>query len=260
MVRIYDSYEDEPRDKFLPLDTQLYATFYEHEMADFTEDLSFYSRYLKKSSCHLELGVGTGRLAEHLGKQGYKSVGIDISLPLLKIASRKKIPVICMDIVNLSFNKKFTTILAPYNLFNLVKYKRSISQVLQQIENHLPGNGHLAAEVFILHPHSELRKKGKSFQFQIFDYKKGKLIKEIKRYYLPRQQLVNVQERYRLRPQKGNKQDYINEYDIAAFSHSQWLELFTAGNLTVVEQFGDYDLTPVTQKTGRLLIALQKKS
>lgn len=259
MTVIYDSYEDEPADKFESLTNNDYCSFYDYEMSNFTKDIPFYAKHLNLSDNILELGVGSGRLASSLSKSGYNVYGIDISLSMLKLASKKhKLRLACMDIMQLCFVKKFNHILAPYNLLNLLCEKETINKCLEQSRLALASTGYFSANIFILSEQSELSRKGKSFQFQIFNYKDGKLIKEIIRHYMPTQKIIEIEERYRLRPNSTNNKNYSNTFQIAAFSLREWQNIFKAYDFQLINQYGDYDFSEVKDNSSQLCITLRK--
>ncbi len=260
MTVIYDSYEDEPKDTFEPLTSDDYCAFYEYEMSLFTKDIPFFTKYLKPSEIVLELGVGSGRLASSLSKSGYNILGIDISLSMLKLARKKyNLKLACMDIKQLCFAKKFDHIFAPYNLLNILCEEVTINKCLEQCWYSLSSSGYLSADIFVVSEHSELSQNGKSFQFQVINYEGGKIIKEIVRQYISDQKIIEVEERYRLRPYNKNNKDYNNCFKIAAFSLAEWKNIFNAHNFQIVNQYGDYNFSPVNKNSSQLLITLRKQ-
>lgn len=259
MTIIYDSYEDEPKDTFEPLTSDDYCSFYDYEMSSFTDDIPFFKERLKVSDTILELGVGSGRLASALNRSGYTVFGIDISPSMLKIARKKhNLNLACMDIRQLCFLNKFDQILAPYNLLNLLCDKNTINQCLRQSWNALTSTGTFSANVFTISKQSELSQNNKSFQFQIIKYDDGKIIKEIVRHYIPGKNIVQVEERYRVRPNDKNNKDYNNIFQIAAFSLKEWHNIFRQNGFHILTQYGDYDLSPVDESSSQLLISLRK--
>jgi SAM-dependent methyltransferase len=79
--------------------TQLYTTYADlyHKMyqsfIDYDEEYQFYKTLLDKHSVSniLEIGCGTGELAQRFLRDGYSYTGIDVSMPMLEYA-RKEVP------------------------------------------------------------------------------------------------------------------------------------------------------------------------
>ncbi len=60
------------------------ATLYDLVYADYDEDLTLYEEFARRGElASLELGVGSGRVALHLARQGLSVVGLDSSLRML---------------------------------------------------------------------------------------------------------------------------------------------------------------------------------
>lgn len=267
MVTIYQDYNDEPEDIFLPLPEELACAFYALEMDSYTADTDFFEPLLPRHGTFLELGCGTGRIARKLVGPGGPSapsrlvIGIDISIPMLQLAarnqqpSRRSLSYLCMDMVQLAFSIKFDAILIPYNTLNLLGSQDKINQCLNGCRNALQPGGKLLVQLFV--PSEEFIRQNKTFQFQMFDRPGGgKIIKEILKQYEPQSQLVLIEERFRVRPmQEGEaKEDWNKNYTIAGFSADQWLSLFTTAGFTPTNIHGDYSGSHYHQSTSSTLL------
>lgn len=124
-------------------------------------------RYLKDEFKILDIGTGTGRIAIHLGEQGYFVEGVDINKNGLQLARNK------VDKNNLTSRVKFkigTATDLPYNadyfdmvilqavLTTIVKIEDR-SKVLQEIHRVLKPDGFVYLAVFGQTWHSELYRK-----------------------------------------------------------------------------------------------------
>ncbi|MCP4342582.1 MAG: class I SAM-dependent methyltransferase [Desulfobulbaceae bacterium] len=253
MVTIYENYDDEPEDTFLFLPEELACEFYALEMDSYTADIDFFEPLLPQQGTFLELGCGTGRIADKLAgpakpeAPGRFVVGIDISIPMLQLAlqrqhsSKRSLGYLCMDMTQLAFSIDFDAILIPYNTLNLLGSEDKILQCLTGCKNFLQPGGKLLAQLFI--PTEDFIRQKKTFQFQMFDRPGGgKIIKEILKHYDPKTQSVHIEERFRVRPLQGGgaKEDWNKSYTIAGFSADQWLLLFTKAGFTPTNILGDY--------------------
>ncbi len=254
MVTIYRDYEDEPEDQFLPLPKALACEFYELEMKGYTADITYYEQLLPKRGIILEMGCGTGRIARRIATKDRFVVGIDVSIPMLRLAHNKQHPYccyVCMDMVIPAFYSKFDVILIPYNTLNLLKSTKKIQDCLQGCRSHLQPGGRLLVQLFV--PTEDfVKKRKKTFQFQMFNHPKGgRVIKEIIKKYLPDSRTIHIEERFRVRPmQKGlTNRDWSSEYSIAGFSASQWLELFTSAGFVPTDICGGPEGKPYSSET-----------
>ncbi|MCU0494632.1 MAG: class I SAM-dependent methyltransferase [Chloroflexaceae bacterium] len=67
-----------------------FVDYYEADVGDFTEDIPFYIEMARRSGGPLlELMCGTGRVLLPLAEEGYQITGVDLSQPMLALASRK---------------------------------------------------------------------------------------------------------------------------------------------------------------------------
>ena len=266
MVTIYQNYADEPKDVFFPLPEQLACDFYALEMDSYTADIIFFEKFLPQQGNFLELGCGTGRIARKLSIRDSLSrfiVGIDISIPMLRLAARKQHPsehspcYICMDMLHLAFSLNFDAILIPYNTLNLLCSEEAILQCLQCCRHFLQPGGKIFVQIFV--PTDDFIRRKKTFQFQMFNQSGGgRIIKEIVKHYQPQSQSVQIEERYRVRPgQKGEaKEDWNSIYTIAGFPADKWFSIFRKAGFTQTETYGDYLGSPYNKLTTSTLLAI----
>jgi len=261
MTTIYQDYEDEPEDIFLPLPEELASEFYAIEMDSFTADIAFYEPLIPKYGSILEMGCGTGRIAGQLSNANRFAVGIDISLSMLQIAAKKCHPhcsYLCMDMINPCFAMKFDTIIIPYNTLNLLATMEQIIGCLQGCKKYLHTGGKLLVQLFVPTDNFTCNRK-KTFQFQIFDRPQGgKIIKEIIKQYVSQSQSVLVEERFRVRPMQEGKpnDDYHSVYSIAGFSAEKWLFLFKQAGFNPESLYGDYMSSPYDSTASSSLLAI----
>lgn len=265
MVTIYQDYDDEPKDIFLSLPEELACKFYALEMDSYTADIDFFDHLLPKQGRFLELGCGTGRIAEQIAKTNDLSrfvVGIDISVPMLQLATRrsdtaKRSPhYCCMDMTQIAFSIKFDTILIAYNTLNLLGSEDKILKCLNGCRNSLQPGGKLLVQLFV--PTEDFILQKKSFQFQMFDRPEGgKIIKEILKTYEPYSQSIHIKERFRVRPMQDGmaNEDWQKSYTIAGFSADQWLSFFGKTGFNPKNIYGDYTGSHFYNSTSSNLLA-----
>lgn len=249
MATIYRDYQDEPGDVFRRLPDDLAAGFYALEMEDFSEDSVFFEKVLPQHGAILEMGCGTGRVARHLAYENRPVTGIDISLPMLRLAAKHRHPhcsFLCMDMLAPAFRQPFDAILIPYNTLNLLTTKERILRCLLACKANLHREGAIIVQLFI--PTTDFLSNDRTtFQFQMFDRPGGgRIIKEILKKYLPESQTVQLEERFRVRPmQKGlANEDYHAITSLAAYTLAQWLTIFAEANFTPEHIWGNFACAP----------------
>ena len=93
------------------ISNQYVAANYDSSLKDnpaFQQDLSFLEKHFTKAGIILDLGCGTGRVADFLTKKNHKVLGIDLSDPMLLEASNKKIIAVTFAlsiVANFSFSQ-----------------------------------------------------------------------------------------------------------------------------------------------------------
>ena len=248
---IYDDYDDEPEDIFLPLSEEKYCAFYELEMGGFTDDLPFYTRHLPKHGHILELGCGTGRVGRALAHKERQLTGIDISIPMLKKAASQDnhfCRYVGMDMAQLAFQRRFSAVIIPYNTLNLLTAPGSLSACLAGCHSLLHDYGTLLVQLFVPH-HTLLGQVGQktTFQFQILeDPGMGRVIKEILRTYDAQTETIHIEERYRVRPSLKHRsnEDFSHTIELSAWQEDRWRALLTDSGFSVDHRYGEYDLSP----------------
>ncbi len=264
MVTIYKDYADEPSDTFLELPEDIAGNLYALEMDTFMEDCHFLAQLVPPRGRMLEMGCGTGRVARHLANRNRSFTGIDISMPMLRLAAAHRHPqctFLCMDILAPAFSKPFDTILIPYHTLNLFTDRDQILRCLQGCREYLPRDGILIVQIFI--PSMELQKNDRTtFQFQIFDQAGGgRIIKEILKKYLPDKQMVQLEERYRVRPMQTGQAntDYHAITNISGFPLETWLVFFAEADFVPQQIYGSYTGSPYDARISSCCILVLKR-
>lgn len=76
------------------ISNEFIASNYDSSLKDnplFTQDISFLEKHFQNKGIILDLGCGTGRVTEFFTTKGAKVLGVDLSLPMLLEAARKKV-------------------------------------------------------------------------------------------------------------------------------------------------------------------------
>lgn len=263
-MKIYADYDDEPQEQFEALPPELYAEMYNLEMGNFVDDLSYYQRLLANNSVILEIGCGTGRLSRLLAKAGHQITGIDLSEAMLieaRTRSSENIRYLTMDMRALKLAEKFDAVIIPYNTLNLLPDEEEILNTLRGCYQHLKGNGQLLLQLYI-HNSAADGDDGASFQFQMFDRPQGgKIIKEIIKRYDPKSAVLEMTERYKVRPMQHGQTDinYSHTIKLHCCGEELWRQYLKSTGFSVLSSANSYSLDSPA-KPGMLLLACNKTS
>ncbi len=117
---------------------------YDSEYGGYQGDFGFFLNLIQTGSV-LDLGCGTGRLTIPLAQKGLKVVGLDASLPMLTLASKKSqgLPIewVQGDIRNFHLDQTFDLILMAGNTFQALLTEAEQLQMLACVRKHLKPSG-----------------------------------------------------------------------------------------------------------------------
>jgi SAM-dependent methyltransferase len=250
-------YSQEPPDAFTPLPPELAISFYNMEMADYRLDIPFYRTYLPPAGSILELGCGSGRLAQFLGDCACTYLGLDLNFMALRLGSlrrNKACHYICGDMRRWALATRFKTIIIGYNTLNLLTSRGEVHDCLAACHEHLLANGVLLVQLYIAT--AERRQSTRrSFQFQMLPIPEGgRIIKEILRKYQHISQTMLIEERYRVRPAIPDpvRVDYQSHYTISAWDIDSWLSHFREAGFTTQGLYRDSKLAPYDHSSSTL--------
>ncbi len=255
---------------FDPLPEEDYCQFYHMEMADYAEDLPFYTSFLSKNSKVLELGCGTGRLTRQLAPYCQHITGMDISEHMLAIAkkeSARDIRYLHGDMTrDIPITDTIDTVIIPYNTFNLLGNRKKCITCLELCTTSL-----YAPELQILLqlyiPDQQLLENpGKRFfQFFTFQLDNGdKLIKETLKRYDEKTAITTLEERYKVRPKTVTKaiqkRDLSHTLSLFTPQADRWISLVEKCGFTLQGYWGSCDLKAFTpRETSTLFIRFSQR-
>ncbi len=132
-----------------------YATLYDLEHASYDEDLAFYTNLARRCELPvLELGAGTGRVALHLARAGFRVVGLDASSEMLEVARAKtearllrRLRWALADMREFDLGERFDLVICAYGTFQHLRSVEDQRSCLRAVERHLAPGGLLALAV-----------------------------------------------------------------------------------------------------------------
>ena len=243
------------------------ARFFDLDQRDnLTADIPFYLEYAQKQKGSiLDLGCGTGRVSLELAKAGYSVTGLDLSEPMLEIYRNKikKLPdyirermqIIHGNMIGFSINNKFSLVIAPFRVFQVLTRDDDIRNCLACIRNHLDSNG-----VFIINVFQPRKAMDESWcykeriQWEHDDIGEG--VHVVKKDYGEKidtiNQIIYPVFIYEVTDRNGSTEKFTEHLELKYYYHEQLKTLLENNGFSVLEEYGWYDKSKL--EDGRELI------
>lgn len=131
---------------------EFYARTYDVSVPDWPGEIDFYrslaSEAREKGESLLEIGCGTGRVAIRLARDGTKTVGLDLSPNMLRVAREKSIDLanirwVQADMCAFELEESFGLAVIPGHAFQNLNTPRAQVACLKCIHRHLVPGGRL---------------------------------------------------------------------------------------------------------------------
>jgi SAM-dependent methyltransferase len=122
-------------------------------------DVDFYRRLAGETGGPiLDVGCGTGRVAFALAADGHEVVGVDVSLPMLRLAEQRRatlpsevvgrISFRQADMATLDLGREFRLVITPSRVFQFLLTTDAQRQALAVLRSHLRPGGRLVLDLF----------------------------------------------------------------------------------------------------------------
>lgn len=142
---------------------------YDHTYRGRRADQRFYVALARErgAAAVLELGVGTGRVAIALAREGRQVVGVDRMPPMLerlraRLARerrevRERVSLRLGDLRSVRLARRFPLVVAPFNVLMHLYTRRDVEQALATVRAHLAPRGRFAFDVLMPDPRALAR-------------------------------------------------------------------------------------------------------
>jgi SAM-dependent methyltransferase len=131
--------------------------YYAQSYATRKEDVAYYTRVAKKHDRVLEYGIGNGRIALPLARQGAEVVGIDQSRAMLADLRarlkrqppelRARIATRTGDMRKVRLKRRFPLVICPFNTVLHLYTREDVEQWLARAREHLEPRGELVLDI-----------------------------------------------------------------------------------------------------------------
>lgn len=122
-------------------------------------DVEFYRRLASETGGPvLDVGCGTGRVAAALATDGHEVIGVDVSVPMLRLANERlrsleadvaaRLSFLQADMTTLDLGRDFPLIVTPSRVFQFALTSQAQRQALAALRRHLRPDGRLVLDLF----------------------------------------------------------------------------------------------------------------
>ena len=190
----------------------------------------------------LDLACGAGRHTQALRSRGYRTLGLDLSLTLLR--EPPLVPAVAGDMCCLPFaDRSFDWVLNFFTSFGYFEGEEENLQVLHEISRVLRPQGRFLIDLFnIDRVLSQLKKHERK--------EMGGQLVEIERWYDPRTRRVN--KRIRLHTPKGKVRVFVES--VRAYREEEVAVGLEAAGLELERRFGSFAGDPFQEMSERLIL------
>jgi SAM-dependent methyltransferase len=98
-------------------------------------------KYPTSKRTHLDVACGTGLATAFFAERGFKSVGVDASLPMLRMASARAKRLVAGDFRALPFRGKFARVTCLYDSLNHLKDRDDLTAAFRAVRDVLTDDG-----------------------------------------------------------------------------------------------------------------------
>jgi SAM-dependent methyltransferase len=229
-------------------------------------DVEFYHGLCRASGGPiLEIGVGTGRIALPLAKEGMEIVGIDLYEPMLKVALKRALDVaplegslrlIQADMRKFDLKRSFPVVTIPARTLLLATSEEEQVQTLCCAVQHLAPNGTLAFNLFYPDPEMLADDPDEEFLLEVVEKPDGgRYVLTAKNHFdLESQVNHGVQIAEELDPDGEVLRRQELEVVVRYLYPDQVLALCDRVGLEVIEMWGDFEGGEVDEESDEIVV------
>jgi SAM-dependent methyltransferase len=218
----------------------------------------------------LELGVGTGRVALSIAKEGIEIVGVEPMASMLERAEERlgRLPRVVRDRIELRrgdlrklrLRRRFALVIAPFNVWNHLYTRDDIERGFRTVRHHLRRGGRFAFDVLLPDPESLARKPTKPYRGGQVPHPRDGIRYRYSEYfsYDPASQIETVLMDFE-HPDDPN-QSFCTPLTQRQFFPAELEALLHYNDFTIESHQGDFDGKPVGRGTESQVIIARLRS
>jgi SAM-dependent methyltransferase len=260
----YGSYEDGP----------FVAEYYDF-VPDYAgrRDLEFYLDYsLRAKGMILELGCGTGRVLIPTAGAGCRTVGLDLSSHMLAKCKEKllrqpkeaqqRVLLFQGNMVDFKLDKSFSLVTTPFRPFQHLVSVEEQTACLRRVNQHLARDGRLILDVFHPDPGKlvgpvTLEETEDVSGVSLPD---GRILRRTFRItgFHRAEQYNDVELIYYVTHPNGRTERFVQAFPMRYFYRYEIEHLLARTGFRIVELFGDYDQSPLTNDSPEMIFVAER--
>ncbi|ADL53008.1 class I SAM-dependent methyltransferase [Clostridium cellulovorans] len=224
-----------------------------------TEDISMYKKFASKYGREvLEIGIGTGRIAIELAKEGNKVMGIDFSKAMIDIGKKKAknekvdIEFIKADMRDFCVDKKFDLIIIQINTITHLLTLDDIEKFFNCVKKHLKDSGRFIIDFF--NPIIEYLPKEFGDEFIFNKYKVSGNQETIEVYARTKYHRETQVTEHRLSYRIGDREISNEVLDMRIYFPQELEGYLKFNGFQVEEKYGTYDMKKFYAESPRQII------
>jgi SAM-dependent methyltransferase len=238
------------------------AEFYDLDFEDFHDDAAFYERLIEIHGARvLELGVGTGRIAEPLARAGAKVTGVDLSEGMLAIARGRTtgldVRFVEGDIRSVKLRGRFDLVIAPLGTLQHMETPDDLVAALETMARHLADGGVAVLDVESPVPDDFDPSPQPLIQHWTKPWRGGRVTKLVSVDAIPSEGTKAVTWHYDVADEAGVLRRITSEFPLRTFTAPEIDLAARLAGLRVAARFADYEFTPYHDGAERLVVILQ---
>jgi SAM-dependent methyltransferase len=236
-------------------------------------DLNFYLDYARRAGgTILELGCGTGRVLIPIATAGCRSVGLDLSSHMLAKCKEKllrqpkevqqRVLLFQGNMIDFKLDKSFSLVTTPFRPFQHLVSVEEQTACLRRVNQHLARDGKLILDLF--HPDPG-KLVGPVTQEETEDVSgvslpDGRILRRTFRItgFHRAEQYNEVELIYYVTHPDGRTKRFVQAFPMRYFYRYEIEHLLARTGFRVVELFGDYDQSPLTNDSPEMIFVAER--
>ncbi len=230
--------------------------YYDHEYAHqemLQHDVPFFLDHLPPRRRVLELAAGTGRAAIPIALAGHRVLAIDHDPAMLRLAEA--------DLLTLDLAETFDWIALLFNTFLIFTTLEEQDRLLQNVRNHLKPRGHFWLDIF--QPNLQLLAQDVSKNLEPMTFYVPHLDRtvfkttDVRRD--PARQVQRITYHYTWFDPAGRPRRQKSQFDLTFLFPRELRLLLERNGLTLARLYGNYDGSPLTADSPRMIAMCGKR-
>lgn len=236
---------------------------YDLEYSGWREDVPFYEDLATGVHELLELGAGTGRLTLPMARRGARVVALELARPMSGLlrtradAEGLPIEVVDGDFRRFDLGRTFPLVVLPFNAVHHLYAASEVLDLMASVRRHLAPGGRFVLDAMLADPRVWPDDPTGRYEPCTFPDPDGGTIESWESsWYDPLTQVLHVEYHY----VRANGRHQKVEVPLRIYYPQELLGLVRLAGWSAAACWGDFDRSPVTSDSRKLVLTLEPKS